>query len=122
MLSTDCFALCADPLIGAKPFRFAMRFSPYLVQRLVKRCFDVLVAASALVVLSPFLSQEPEPGDYEKAGAALDLAARTVAVTVHRLRQRYRAVLREELAAGSHDSAQLLLAAPHVSQALALEK
>ena len=61
----------------------------------------------AFEILSPFLSQEPEPGDYEKAGAALDLAARTVAVTVHRLRQRYRAVLREELAAGSHDSAQV---------------
>ena len=72
----------------------------------------------AFEVLSPFLSQEPEPGDYEKAGAALDLAARTVAVTVHRLRQRYRAVLREEVAAGSHDSAQVEEEMRNLSRAL----
>ena len=58
-------------------------------------------------VLSPFLSREPEAGDYDAAGAALGLAARTIAVAVHRLRQRYRAVLREELAAGSQDNARV---------------
>ena len=58
-------------------------------------------------VLSPFLSSEPEPGEYEAAGAALDLAARSVAVAVHRLRQRYRAVLCEDLAAGSPNRAHV---------------
>ena len=69
-------------------------------------------------VLSPFLSQEPEAREYEAAGAALDLAARSVAVAVHRLRQRYRTVLREELAAGSRDSAQVDEEMRNLSQAL----
>jgi len=54
-------------------------------------------------VLSPFLSREPNPGDYEAAGAKLDMATRSVAVAVHRLRLRYRDALREELASASDD-------------------
>ena len=69
-------------------------------------------------VLSPFLSREPEASDYEMAGAALALAPRTVAVAVHRLRQRYRAVLREELAAGSSDSARVQEEMRNLSMAL----
>lgn len=56
--------------------------------------------ARVFEVLSPFLSREPAAGDYETAGAALGLSARTVAVAVHRLRHRYRDFLRAELAAG----------------------
>lgn len=48
--------------------------------------------------LSPFLSREPSRGDYEAAGDALGISARAVAV--HRLRHRYRDLLRDELAAG----------------------
>ena len=70
-------------------------------------------------VLSPFLSREPEPGDYEAAGAALDIAARSVAVAVHRLRARYREVLREELAAGSPDRAHVEEELRNLSRALA---
>ena len=68
--------------------------------------------------LSPFLSREPDAGEYESAGTALDLAARSIAVAVHRLRQRYRAVLREELAAGAPDSAHVDEEMRHLSQAL----
>jgi DNA-directed RNA polymerase specialized sigma24 family protein len=69
-------------------------------------------------MLSPFLSREPDAGDYEIAGAALGLAARTIAVAVHRLRQRYRAVLREELAAGSPDSSRVDEEMRHLARAL----
>ena len=69
-------------------------------------------------VLSPFLFREPEANEYESAGAALDLAARSIAVAVHRLRQRYRAVLREELAAGSPDSSRVDEELRHLSQAI----
>lgn len=69
-------------------------------------------------VLSPFLSQEPAAREYEAAGAALDLAARTVAVAVHRLRQRYRAVLREEIAAGLRDSSLVEEEMRNLSRAL----
>ena len=58
-------------------------------------------------VLSPFLSREPEAGDYETVGASLDMAARTVAVAVHRLRFRYRDALRAEVASASDDPAQV---------------
>jgi RNA polymerase sigma-70 factor (ECF subfamily) len=58
-------------------------------------------------VLSPFLSREPEPGEYDTVGAKLDMAARTVAVAVHRLRLRYRDALRDELASGCDDPQQV---------------
>ena len=51
-------------------------------------------------LLGPFLAREPQPGEYESAGAELDLDARAVAVAVHRLRQQYREMLRGELGAG----------------------
>jgi RNA polymerase sigma-70 factor (ECF subfamily) len=54
-------------------------------------------------VLGPFLSREPVAGDYETAGAALGINTRAVAVAVHRLRHRYRDLLRAELAAGHLD-------------------
>ncbi len=70
-------------------------------------------------LLSPFLSREPEVGDYETVGAALGIAARSVAVAVHRLRQRYRDVLREELTAGSPERARAEEELRHLSRALA---
>ena len=70
-------------------------------------------------VLSPFLSREPENREYEVAGTALDLAARSIAVTVHRLRQRYRMLLREELSTGSPESARIDEEVRHLSRALA---
>jgi RNA polymerase sigma-70 factor (ECF subfamily) len=69
-------------------------------------------------VLSPFLSAEPLAGDYETAGAALDLGARTVAVAVHRLRHRFREILRDELAAGSPDRTRVEAEMRDLSRAL----
>ena len=70
-------------------------------------------------VLSPFLSREPDARDYEVAGTALDLPARTVAVAVHRLRARYRDALRDELTAGSADRARADEEMHNLSRALA---
>jgi RNA polymerase sigma-70 factor (ECF subfamily) len=70
-------------------------------------------------MLSPFLAREPEPGEYETAGAALDMAARTVAVAVHRLRLRYRGALRAELSSGSDDATQVEEEMRNLSLALA---
>lgn len=50
--------------------------------------------------LNPFLSREAVAGDYDAAGAKLGLSPRSVAVAVHRLRADYRAMVREEVAAG----------------------
>ena len=50
-------------------------------------------------VLQKFLSEMPSEGAYESAGAELNLAAGAVRVAVHRLRQRYRELVRAEIAA-----------------------
>jgi RNA polymerase sigma-70 factor (ECF subfamily) len=49
-------------------------------------------------ILSPFLSREPSPGDYDAAAARLKMSSGAVAAAVYRLRQRYREVLRASVA------------------------
>lgn len=53
--------------------------------------------------LGPYLSREPEPGDYERAATALGIQTKSVAVAVHRMRADFRAMVREEVAAGLRD-------------------
>lgn len=48
--------------------------------------------------LRPFLSREAEPGEYAALAQRLGLAQGTLAVQVHRLRDRYRQVVREAVA------------------------
>jgi len=48
--------------------------------------------------LKIFLEDGTEPGDYAALGVELGMAANTVAAAVHRLRQRYRELVRAEIA------------------------
>ena len=48
--------------------------------------------------LEPFLTLEADPGGYATAAARLELGVSSVPVLVHRLRQRYRELVREEVA------------------------
>ena len=48
--------------------------------------------------LKAFLEDRTEPGDYTTLGMELGMAANTVAAVVHRLRQRYRDLVRAEIA------------------------
>jgi RNA polymerase sigma factor (sigma-70 family) len=48
--------------------------------------------------LKTFLEDGTGPGDYEQLGKKLGMAANTVAAAVHRLRQRYRELVRAEVA------------------------
>lgn len=50
-----------------------------------------------LHALSGFLVEAPDPHDYADVAAALEMKPNTVAVHVHRLRQRLRELIREEL-------------------------
>ncbi len=59
--------------------------------------------AKVFELLSPFLSREPSAGDYEAAAEKMGIAARSVAVAVHRLRADFRAMVREEVSAGLQD-------------------
>ncbi len=49
-------------------------------------------------VLKPFLSAPPGRGEYDDAAVRLEMSAGAVAVTVHRLRQRYGELVRAEVA------------------------
>lgn len=53
--------------------------------------------------LSQFLSREPESGDYDRAAKTLGIQPNSVAVAVHRMRIDFRAMVREEVAAGIKD-------------------
>lgn len=68
--------------------------------------------------LSPFLSRDPAAGEYDDAAANLRLNAKSVAVAVHRLRAQYRAMVREEVAAGLDDPARVEEELRHLAAAL----
>jgi RNA polymerase sigma-70 factor (ECF subfamily) len=49
-------------------------------------------------LLRAFLSREPEPGEYTTIAERLNVAPGTLAVPVHRLRERYRNLVRAAVA------------------------
>lgn len=53
--------------------------------------------AALFARLRPFLRHAPERGEYDAVAAELGLAKGTLTVTVHRLQQRYRALVRAEI-------------------------
>lgn len=68
--------------------------------------------------LAPFLSREPEAGEYEATAAALGSNSRSLAVAVHRLRAQYRAMVRAEVAAGLNDPTRIDEELRHLAAAL----
>ncbi len=58
-------------------------------------------------VLHPYLSREPEEGDYQEAGVKLGIDRRAVAVAVFRLRKQFQTMVRAEVAAGLENPDQL---------------
>ena len=68
--------------------------------------------------LSPFLSRQPAPGEYESAGETLGLKQRAVIVAVHRLRVEFREMVREEVAAGLTDRTRIDEELAHLARAL----
>jgi RNA polymerase sigma-70 factor (ECF subfamily) len=57
--------------------------------------------------LSPFLSREPETGEYAAVAQKLQMRENTLAVTIHRLRNLYREAVRTEVAAGLTDPSRI---------------
>lgn len=68
--------------------------------------------------LHPFLSREPEPGEYDRLAADLGMNAGTIGVAVHRLRQKYRETLRETVADTLADASTVDEELRHVFAAL----
>jgi RNA polymerase sigma-70 factor (ECF subfamily) len=69
-------------------------------------------------LLHPFLSREPGEGEYAAVGAQLKMSRDAVGVAVHRLRQRYREMLRATVADTLADSSQVDDELRHVFAAL----
>ena len=57
--------------------------------------------------LRDFMAEQPDEADYARVAAALNLRRNTVAVSVHRLRQRLRVLVREEVAQTAADRSAL---------------
>jgi RNA polymerase sigma-70 factor (ECF subfamily) len=74
--------------------------------------------ATAFEALQPFLSREPEPGEYLSLAAHLELAPGTLAVQVHRLRERYRQEVRTAVAHTVHSPLEIEAEMRHLLAAL----
>ena len=80
---------------------FDRRWAMTLLEAAIGRLRAEHVAVGKLALyerLQQFLTAQPGTGEYESAAADLGMKPGTVAVAVHRLRQRCRELLREELA------------------------
>lgn len=86
--------------------RWALAVLAAALERLREEC-EATGRARLFHALAPFLSREAGPGDYEQAAATLAIQPRGVAVYVHRLRADYRAMVREEVAAGLRDAGRV---------------
>jgi DNA-directed RNA polymerase specialized sigma24 family protein len=86
--------------------RWALAVMDAAVNRLREEC-ESTGKAKVFTALGPYLSREPSAGDYEAAGETLGIHTRSVAVAVHRLRRDFRAMVREEVAAGLRDEAMV---------------
>ncbi len=76
---------------------WALRVFERSLSRLRQECHDG-GKASQFDQLKKYLTQDPDPGAYNAEAANLGLSSNALAVTVHRLRQRYAALVREEVA------------------------
>jgi RNA polymerase sigma-70 factor (ECF subfamily) len=112
----------AEPATDATPERiFERRWALAVLDAALTRLRDDCRLAGRTRLfdaLSPFLSRDSAPGEYEAAAGALGLTPRAVAVAVHRLRGDFRAMVREEVGAGVADRAQVEEEMRHLAAAL----
>jgi RNA polymerase sigma-70 factor (ECF subfamily) len=79
---------------------FERRWAMAVLERALERLRQETQAAGKARLfggLHPFISREPAAGEYAEVGAQLGIAAGAVAVAVHRLRTRYREMVRQEI-------------------------
>lgn len=79
---------------------FDRRWALTVLERAIQRLHEEAVQAgkeSQFQALNPFLSQDADPGDYPALARKLSMSPGTVAVAVHRLRHRYRELVRAEI-------------------------
>ncbi len=80
---------------------YDQQWATILLEQGIKRLREEFTAAGKAFkfeLLKPFLTQEAAPGMYDTLAGKLQLSVSSIAVAVHRLRQRYRELVRAELA------------------------
>lgn len=91
-----------EPAHTESPDRlFERQWAVALMEDALRRLTEEQAAndrADFFAALRPFLSREPEPGEYATLANRLSLAPGTLAVQVHRLRERYRQLVRTAVA------------------------
>jgi len=91
-----------EPLDDQTPAKiFEQRWTVILLEAAAKRLQEEFQAAGKerqFAVLKPFLSSEGDQNAYAKAGAELNHSPKTVAVAVHRIRRRFRYLVRSAIA------------------------
>jgi RNA polymerase sigma factor (sigma-70 family) len=91
-----------EPASNVTPEKlYERRWALSLFDRALGRLREQYVAAGKTSLydhLKGFLSGEPGDGEYARLGLELDMSTGAVAAAVHRLRQHYRQLVREEVA------------------------
>lgn len=87
------------------------------LRRLTADC-TAMGKGNLYAVLHPFLSREPEEGDYQEAGKQLGIDRRAVAVAVFRLRKQFQVMVRAEVAEGLEDRSRLDEEMKHLAASL----
>ena len=100
-----------EPATNETPEKvFDRRWALTVLDRGLGRLKDETTAsgkARQFELLNRFLSHEPDAGEYAATAAELGVTAGGVGVSVHRLRQRYRELVRAEIAETVADPAQV---------------
>jgi RNA polymerase sigma-70 factor (ECF subfamily) len=113
--------LVASPSAGSPEQDFDRHWAMTLLDRALKRLraeAEESGKAAQFDLLSPHLSQEAEAGDYARLATQLKMSSGAVAVSVHRLRHRYRELVRAEIAETLTDQADTDLEMNHLMAAL----
>src|SRR5215472_5776018 len=88
-----------EPVTNETPERiFDRRWALTVLDQALTNLRSDLITTSKgkeFAFLGQFLSREAKPGEYRQISGELGLSASAIAVAVHRLRQRYREVLRD---------------------------
>ncbi len=112
----------AEPRSDETPERvFERRFAMSVLSSALETMKDALHSAGRgrqFDTLSPFLSREPDKGEYDTAAQTLGISNNAIAAAVLRLRREYRQHVREEVAAGLSDVSRLDEELRHLAQAL----
>ncbi len=113
----------AEPRTDETPERvFERRFAMSVLGSALETMKNALHAAGRgrqFDLLSPFLSREPDKGDYDAAAQTLGISSNAIAAAVLRLRREYRQHVRAEVAAGLADPSRVEEELRHLAQALA---